>query len=220
MNIKQEIGKRIAISRKAAGLTIKELADMTRSLKAARIGNWEQGTRSPGPTEALQLAEALKVDPAYLLCLSNIKNPYQYFEKKFIPILSLSEAIHFKEHIGKNFLENIENVDHLVLDQSGKSPAFAIKIDDQSMSSEFAVGDIVIIDTQKKPSPGNYVLVQLKDHDKVLLRKYRLLKGDATQKQSSFELIPLNPDWPILVVKDSKNCRILGVCVEHRRYSD
>ncbi len=58
------------MARKANGLTIKILAERT-GLGAARIGNWEQGTRSPGPEEAMVLSKELRVAASWLLCLTN-----------------------------------------------------------------------------------------------------------------------------------------------------
>ena len=52
MDIREQIGNRITKSRKAVGITIKELSARIGTLSAARISNWEQGTRSPGPIEA------------------------------------------------------------------------------------------------------------------------------------------------------------------------
>lgn len=43
-------------------------------LGAARIGNWEQGTRSPGPEEAMVLSKELRVAASWLLCLTD--DPY------------------------------------------------------------------------------------------------------------------------------------------------
>ncbi|HFC9266653.1 helix-turn-helix transcriptional regulator [Legionella pneumophila] len=54
-------------------MTIKVLAEMT-GLGAARIGNWEQGTRSPGPEEAMVLSKELRVAASWLLCLTD--DPY------------------------------------------------------------------------------------------------------------------------------------------------
>ena len=68
--MKKMIGSRIAQARKANGLTIKELAEKT-GLSASRIGNWEQGTRSPGPSETKLLAEVLNIAGAWLLCLTD-----------------------------------------------------------------------------------------------------------------------------------------------------
>ena len=68
--MKKMIGSRITQARKANGLTIKALAART-GLGAARIGNWEQGTRSPGAAETKLLSEALNVAGAWLLCLTD-----------------------------------------------------------------------------------------------------------------------------------------------------
>ncbi len=68
--MKKIIGSRITQARKANGLTIKILAERT-GLGAARIGNWEQGTRSPGPEETKTLSRELKVAGAWLLCLTD-----------------------------------------------------------------------------------------------------------------------------------------------------
>ncbi len=68
--MKKIIGSRITQARKANGLTIKVLAERT-GLGAARIGNWEQGTRSPGPQEAKILSRELGVAASWLLCLTN-----------------------------------------------------------------------------------------------------------------------------------------------------
>lgn len=68
--MKKIIGSRITQARKANGLTIKVLAERT-GLGAARIGNWEQGTRSPGPEEAKALSKELGVAASWLLCLTD-----------------------------------------------------------------------------------------------------------------------------------------------------
>ncbi|AMV15557.1 transcriptional repressor DicA [Legionella pneumophila] len=68
--MKKIIGSRIAQARRANGLTIKVLADRT-GFGAARIGNWEQGTRSPGPEEAKSLSKELQVAASWLLCLTD-----------------------------------------------------------------------------------------------------------------------------------------------------
>ena len=71
MDIREQIGNRITRSRKALGITIKALSERIGSLSAARISNWEQGTRSPGPIEAKLLASELHVSASYLLCLTD-----------------------------------------------------------------------------------------------------------------------------------------------------
>jgi transcriptional regulator with XRE-family HTH domain len=218
MNTKEIVGKRIATARKAAGLTLKELAKRT-DLIISRISNWEQGTRSPALDEIIQLANVLNVVPAYLLGLSDITKPEQYFEKKIIPILSTQEASQFETWTGEQRLNALEEMDCLIVDTpvSDITSLFAIKMEDNSLSPEFSLGDAVIINTQLKPSPSQYVLVQLEQEDKPLLRKYRVM-NDSVKKQLTVEFVPLNPDWPTYAFTDIQRYRILGVCVEHRRY--
>lgn len=81
--MKKIIGSRITQARKANGLTIKILAERT-GLGAARIGNWEQGTRSPGLEEALILSKELRVAASWLLCLTD--NPLGELIKESILI--------------------------------------------------------------------------------------------------------------------------------------
>ncbi|HAU2515998.1 TPA: helix-turn-helix domain-containing protein [Legionella pneumophila] len=76
MNMKKIIGSRIMQARKTNGLTIKVLAERT-GLGAARIGNWEQGTRTPGPEKAKILSRELKVAASWILCLTD--NPLGEF---------------------------------------------------------------------------------------------------------------------------------------------
>ena len=68
--LKKKIGSRICRARKANGLTIKELAERT-GLSASRIGNWEQGTRCPGPAEAKILSQEINIAASWLLYLSD-----------------------------------------------------------------------------------------------------------------------------------------------------
>lgn len=216
MNIKEKIGKRIQEARHAMGLTVKELANQTRSLKPSRISNWEYGGRTPGPTEILQLAEVLKVDPAYLMCLSDISSQKE-FHKQLVPIVSLKEAHKFKTLIKQMSAEGVEKFDHLIIDQPSTEMLFAIKINDLSMMPEFVVGDYVVIDPKMKLSPGRFVLVHSNKNEESIFRKYRVV-SDKNEK-NIVELVPLNSDWPVITLKDPKSYQILGVCVEHRRYN-
>ena len=93
LNIKKEIGKRIYESRKAKGLTLKELGMLSGNFKQTRLTNWEQGIRAPGPEEIKQLAQALEVSPAFLMCLSDDKQLKQTRSlSQLIPLLDHRQA--------------------------------------------------------------------------------------------------------------------------------
>ena len=70
VNYKEEIGRRLKDARESKGLSLEELSRRTKPrLLKSRIGNYEQGIRTPGPLEANVLAEALDMDAAYLMGL-------------------------------------------------------------------------------------------------------------------------------------------------------
>lgn len=71
MDLKKQIGLRIKAARENNGWSLAELAARTISLQKSRIGNYEQGTRTPGPLEAKELARALGVSAAYVLCVDD-----------------------------------------------------------------------------------------------------------------------------------------------------
>ncbi|HFL2715764.1 TPA: S24 family peptidase [Legionella pneumophila] len=218
MDIRVEIGKRITKSRKAMGITIKELAARTKELSAARISNWEQGTRSPGPLEAKLLADQLSVSASYLLCLTDNTQGelIQNLESttKQIPILSMKEAPHAQDIIGQGEAFSFEKT--LVVDGCNgsikSSGLFAVQLEDNSMSPEINPGDIVIIDSQLQPNPGQYVLVYLTQKKQTVLRRYGEADGCL------FQLLPNSELWATISIKDVKEAQVIGVVSEIRKY--
>lgn len=71
VSLKEEIGRRIRDARNRKGWSQEELARETGWLKKSRIGNYEQGTRTPGPEEARALANPLGVSAAWILCVDD-----------------------------------------------------------------------------------------------------------------------------------------------------
>lgn len=218
MDIRERIGNRITKARKDLGITIKELAARTVELSPARISNWEQGTRSPGPLEAKLLADQLNVSASYLLCLTD--NPQgdlvQNLENKFrhIPILSMKDAPHAREILGQQepfIFEKTILIDSL--NPSIKNSAlFATAMEDSSMQPELNPGDIVIVDVELQPDPGNYVLVYLTQKKQTVLRQYRESDGCLFQLLASSEL------WATISIKQSSEAHLIGVVTEIRKY--
>lgn len=227
MDIKKRIGQRILQSRKKLGLSIKALSEKTGTLAAARIGNWENGTRSPGPTEAMILARALNVAASYLLCLSDDERGEIAIQESLlprsVPMVLLSSAHQYiqlsKQHddisvlpevIGKISLENRSK-------EIASKKAFAVTVVDNSMHPKFSMNDIVIVDPEKKSQPGDFVLAHIAASGNNIIRKYRE-SDQHSLKNKSFELIALNPDWGIVRVSNANEAIILATVVEHRAY--
>lgn len=181
MNIKKEIGKRIFEARKEKGLTLKELGELTGGLKQTRLTNWEQGTRAPGPEEIKQLAEALEVSPAFLMCLSDEKqvNATKSFSQ-LVPLLDHCQACDAQFHIeaiqGRSSSSDVGliSVSAVFLPELSNK-AFALKMVDESMMPEIRVNDILVIDPSTAPQPGDFVLVKLADKPETIVCKFKKL---------------------------------------------
>lgn len=86
--------------------------------------------------------------------------------------------------------------------------AFAIKMQDESMDPELKLNDILVIDTDKLPQPGQFVVASLADSE-VLIRRYKQISASSSNKQ--FELLATNKHWAD--VKSNGQCKIIGtVC--------
>ena len=224
MDIREQIGNRITKSRKALGITIKELSSRIGTLSAARISNWEQGTRSPGPIEAKLLARELHVSAYYILCLADSPEGELSLTGgsgvRFIPVLTMKEAPHAKELMQSNTDRSLlfDQREHaVVVDPLNKSHAnaclFAVMIEDASMQPAFSQGDLVIVDAERSPNPGDHVLAYFSIKKQTVLRKYGEAEGCL------FQLLAGNELWATVNVKSVDDAAVVcGVVVEHRRY--
>jgi SOS-response transcriptional repressor LexA len=216
MDLKTKIGNRITQARKALGITIKELAARTGSLSAARISNWEQCTRSPGPLEAKLLADQLNISASYLLCLTD--NPQGElrkqagFETRLIPVLPFNDVIK-----AKDLMENSHSFDFdkvIAVDSFNRSKdsecLFAVSLPDNSMQPDINQGDLVIVDTELTPKPGDFVLAYLTEKNQTVLRRYR------EAEEHLFQLLASNELWTTINIKNSRDVIIIGVVCERR----
>jgi SOS-response transcriptional repressor LexA len=223
MNMKERIGQRIQALRVAAGLTLGQLAEQTGSLKKSRIGNWEQGTRMPGPEEAKILANTLNVSPAYLLGLTDEKTEYtsEHYLPRLVPLVSLAKLA--SPGFLKSLLTpNSKDKDPVklpldeTLTQRLSMTTFAITLTDNSMAPDFRLNDQVIVDPSITPQPGQIVVAVIEKTKQVVLRKYRAHSTHSTET-GSIDLIPLNEDWPILTLDSQLKGKIIGTACELRR---
>ncbi|STX50943.1 phage repressor [Legionella busanensis] len=223
MSIKEKIGKRIKDERIAKGLTRKALAGLTDDLNVSRINNYERGERTPGPLEIKQLARALEVSPAFLMCLSDDK---QGALKKspglgaLIPILTYQQAcnpIHTIDQIKEpSYSEKLDLIPIAPkLSERVSEYAFALEVQDSSMTPEFRVGDILIVDPQLLPKPGDFIVAKLNEDKEILIRKYKQLS--AVKMNPEFELIALNEDWAKISVNSDITIKIIGTVVSLNR---
>lgn len=92
---------------------------------------------------------------------------------------------------------------------------FALRIMGNSMEPEFREGDVVVIDPDVAPTPGDYVVAR--NHvEAATFKKYRP-RGVDERGHPIFELVPLNDDYAVMR-SDQEPIQIIGTMVEHTRF--
>ncbi len=222
MNIKEEIGRRILEERKAKGLTRKALAELTDDLKQSRINNWERGIRTPGPGEIKQLASALDVSPAFLMCLTSEKQPRKTPRHgALLPLLTHEQACDPKAQV--QAIKSAPNTDSFTFIPVGTEiglhlgeHAFALKMNDDSMDPELRRNDILIIDPDGATTPGCFVVANLEDNFEIVVRRYKQLS--ASRNNNDYELLALNAVWANIRVDKTNKSKMIGTVIAFFRH--
>jgi len=222
-DIKKLIGQRIQVERKAKGLTQAKLAELAGGLKQPRVNNWEQGIRTPGPEEIKQLAKVLDVAPAFLMCLTDRKQPHpldKNYVGALIPLLSPEQldkpqhwiqSIRAGEYDGEiTFIPISIELAKMIGDN-----AFALKIEDESMEPELSPDDVLIVNPDATLKPGNIVVVKSDDNPDVIIRRYKQLSISKSTHQ--FELLATNKNWAAIQSHELVGCKILGTVINLSR---
>lgn len=90
---------------------------------------------------------------------------------------------------------------------------FSLEVEGESMMPRFQPGDLLIVDPELSPNPGNFVVAR-NGTNQATFKKYRP-RGIDERGNMIFELVPLNEDYPTMR-SDVEKLTILGVVVEHR----
>ena len=90
--------------------------------------------------------------------------------------------------------------------------AFALRVDGESMMDLYQHGDVVIVDPDVHPVPGDDVIAKLDAEGTATFKRYR------QKSQKDVELLALNPHYETLLINAKNRGRIIGVVVEHHRY--
>lgn len=127
---------------------------------------------------------------------------------KSIPVLTYVQAGNWRECITQPADEYV--FAHVTVSDR----TFAARIKGTSMMPDFKEGEIIIIDTEVIPQPGDFVLAQ-NEQQEATFKKYRA-RGCGDDGRDIFDLVPINPDYATIQT-DSTKTQIIGVIVEHIR---
>nr|WP_274605082.1 S24 family peptidase [Pantoea agglomerans] len=129
-----------------------------------------------------------------------------------VPVISYVQAGVWSHECDARNLEG--NIDYVFSTGNFSQGTFALKIKGKSMEPDFVEGDLILIDPELSPQPGDYVVAK-NGEDEATFKKYRA-RGVTEDGKEIFELVPLNEDFAVRSSAKEK-FNIIGVLVEHRR---
>lgn len=209
------IGERIKLSRSRLKMTQQQLGDKIGANKAS-ISQWENGVYTPDAKNLSALAKALSVSVFWLMdgkgdpSGQNMEMALPDIHR--IPVISYVQAGVWTET--SEIRECDGNLVYITTDLDLSERAFAIELIGHSMEPEFIEGDLVLIDPDEHPHPGDFVVAK-NGEEAATFKKYRP-RGIGEDGQEIFELVPLNEDFAPMR-SDRQHIQIIGTMVEHRR---
>jgi len=174
------------------------------------VSQWENDKTVPSTNRLLSLGGILGVD--FLDAGDDGPSGRAFRPGKYIPLISRVYAGDW--HPAMAFESAM---DMLTVQWVPKGPAFALEVHGESMLPEFRSGDIIIIDTSIEPLPGDYVVASLDGEQEATFKKFRP-RGHDDDGNPVIELVPLNPDYPTLIISAKTPGRIIGTMYEHRSF--
>jgi SOS-response transcriptional repressor LexA len=214
------ISMKIRELRKERKLTQQQVADAI-GISRVAVSKWESGeTKDLKRDSLIGLSALFGVSLNELLDAESLvkEEPNVSYginlhpERRGYPIISPVQAGHWRE-IVDTFPRG--GADEYVMGLNTYGPhTFALRIVGNSMEPEFREGDIVIIDPDVMPDPGNYVVAR-NDEEEATFKKYR--PRGIVNGVEVFELVPLNEDYAVMR-SDQQPIQIIGTMMEHTRY--
>ncbi|WP_421268589.1 LexA family protein [Aeromonas veronii] len=210
--------ERIRELRKKHGLTQQKLGELI-GVKKSSISQWENDEHSPSGDNLAQLSKVFGVSAHWLATgkgspeLSNVE-PAVIPQGNRVPILSYVQAGNWREMCEQATAFD-GNVEYVSAGGEIGPYGFGLWLRGDSMVPLFKEGDLIIVDPDEGPQPGDYVVAK-NGSDGATFKKYRP-RGIDENGQEVFELVPLNDDYPTMH-SDRQHIQIIGVMVEHRSY--
>lgn len=211
---------RIEARLKATGKSARG-ASLEAGLDADTIRNILRGRSvSPGFDKIQKLAKALNCSVAYLTgrTLRPEDGPeVEPAEKDHteIPVVSYVEAGKWGAAVDPYPMGKSD--EFLGVNYPLGPRSFALKIRGNSMAPEFKNGDVVVIDPDVAPIPGDCVVAKLDREEEATFKKFRP-RGKDKKGNEIIELAPINTDYPVLIIDSSSPGSIVGTMIEHRRF--
>lgn len=79
------------------------------------------------------------------------------------------------------------------------------------MQPDLQMNDILIIDPESRPTPGNFVAAKLEDDNSVIIRRYKQIS--AMKNELIIELVATNDTWANIRVDNQDKSKMIGSVV-------
>lgn len=206
VKINKPRGERIRRLLETAELKPQQLADRMK-VSVQSVYSWQAG-KPIKPQNVERLAEIFKVSENYIY--RGIAGDGVQFlgnaSVRSIPQISL-DTVAIQEF--DTFMAQVENSEHYTACRfSTGERVYAFRLLDDSNAPVYREGDLIIVDPDISPEPGEYVLA-LVNKSEYVFRRYKL-------DEKGFALAPANPDYPTV---HSRNAEVVifGVMTEFAR---
>lgn len=204
------LADRVKQKRIELGLTQTEAAERA----GIRQQSWQsiEDGKTLKPRNIIGIAKALKCDADWLMN-GGAFMPMAEVNSRRVPLISYVQAGALAE---KNPIEAFDgSLEYILTDLDVSQHTFALRIEGDSMEPDFKAGDVIIVDPEVEPTPGEFVVAK-NGGTQATFKKYRPTWIDPLGCQH-FELVPLNDDYPV-INSDHQPLTIIGVMIEHRIY--
>lgn len=212
----ETLGARIRTKRKELNLSQTQLAQKMNNVTHSSISQWEQDVSKPNADNIYELSIILNCDVGWLLRgqkdYTNIRPANLSATDKFVPILSAEEIIQCDADSSK---QPIIKDDIIMIEYHSARQCFGCYLIDDSMEPDFYAGDLIVINRELQPAPGEFVLARVDDSDRLIFRK--LIVESISPDQPVFCLIPSAKEYPAISTLHHR-IKIFGVMIEHRIY--
>ena len=201
----KEFGARLRKARLDARLTLAQVAAACGDKTPQAVSKWERGSGSPNPHDLYAISQLTGADLGWLISghtqsLSDATQASGDSAQRGRVVPSVEWA-DIAGHIKGTHVPRAVARSHFPCGPR----SFQSIVEDRSNEPLVRLGDSVIIDPDKAPTPGSLVLVLI--NGQALLRRYR-------PREDHIELAPSNSDWPSLTMTTPSSEWLIGTVSE------
>jgi len=209
-----ELGERIRFARERAHMAQPAVAKHF-GISRQSVSKWESGESDPKRGRLAELADLFQVNVEWLLTGAGTPDAGGHLSRRqAVPVIDKVAAGSWSEVTDPYAPGAFER--YVFPDRQLGKHAFALSVDGRSMEPDFTPGDVIIIDPDVQAEPGDLVVAKLEDEEAATFKKFRHRGSD--KGTPIIELVPLNDDFPTLVLNNDHRGHIIGPVVEYRRY--